>query len=156
MDSYDIRLRSAEEFRSQLIEQSIEQPFEQAIALWREGYSTRIIQEITGIHRSKISRYVNEHDLSRDDDKRTQNRKNRVYQCEKLYKMGFSRNEIADEMQINPRTVDSYLKEIGVKKKTQIQDLKINMTINVENDPEKRKNALKNVIEEVQTRILDK
>ena len=62
----------------------------------------------------------------RDSDKRTQNRKNRVYQCEKLYKMGFSRNEIANEMQINPRTVDSYLKEIGVKEKTQIQDLKIN------------------------------
>lgn len=126
MDSYDIRLRFAEQFRGQLIEQSIEQPFEQAVALWREGYSTRIIQEITGVHRSKISRYVSEHDLSRDDDKRTQNRKNRVYQCEKLYKMGFSRNEIANEMQINPRTVDSYLKEIGIKEKTQIQDLKIN------------------------------
>ena len=124
MDSYDIRLRSAEQFRGQLIEQSIEQPFEQAVALWREGYSTRIIQEITGVHRSKISRYVNEHDLSRDDDKRTQNRKNRVYQCEKLYKMGFSRNEIANEMQINPRTVDSYLKEIGVKNKTIMKEIK--------------------------------
>ena len=123
MDSYDIRLRSAEQFRGQLIEQSIEQPFEQAVALWREGYSTRIIQEITGVHRSKISRYVNEHDLSRDDDKRTQNRKNRVYQCEKLHKMGFSRDEIASEMQINPRTIDSYLKEIGVKNKTIMKEM---------------------------------
>ena len=123
MDSYDIRLRSAEQFRGQLIEQSIEQPFEQAVALWREGYSTRIIQEITGVHRSKISRYVNEHDLSRDDDKRTQNRKNRVYQCEKLHKMGFSRDEIASEMHINPRTVDRYLKEIGVKNKTIIKEM---------------------------------
>ena len=123
MDSYDIRLRSAEQFRGQLIEQSIEQPFEQAVALWREGYSTRIIQEITGVHRSKISRYVNEHDLSRDDDKRTQNRKNRVYQCEKLHKMGFSRDEIASGMPINPRTVDSYLKEIGVKNKTIIKEM---------------------------------
>ena len=123
MDSYDIRLRSAEQFCGQLIEQSIEQPFEQAVALWREGYSTRIIQEITGVHRSKISRYVNEHDLSRDDDKRTQSRKNRVYQCEKLHKMGFSRDEIASEMQINPRTVDSYLKEIGVKNKTIMKEM---------------------------------
>lgn len=123
MDSYDIRLHSAEQFCGQLIEQSIEQPFEQAVALWREGYSTRIIQEITGVHRSKISRYVNEHDLSRDDDKRTQNRKNRVYQCEKLHKMGFSRDEIASEMQINPRTVDSYLKEIGVKNKTIMKEM---------------------------------
>ena len=123
MDSYDIRLHSAEQFRSQLIEQSIEQPFEQAIALWEAGYSLRIIQEITDIHRSKLSRYINENDLERDDDKRTQNRKNRVYQCEKLYKMGFSRNEIADEMQINPRTVDSYLKEIGVKNKTIMKEM---------------------------------
>ena len=122
MDNYDIRLQSAAQFCNQLIEQSINQPFEQAIALWKEGYSTRIIQEITGIHRSKISRYVNEHDLSRDDDKRTQNRKNRVYQCEKLHKMGFSRDEIASEMHINPRTVDSYLKEIGVKNKTKMKD----------------------------------
>ena len=156
MDNYEIRKQSATQLLNQLINQSIEEPFIQAIELWKAGYSTRIIQEITGIHRSKISRYVNEHDLSRDDDKRTQNRKNRVYQCEKLYKMGFSRNEIADEMQINPRTVDSYLKEIGVKEKTQIQDLKINMTINVEDTPEKRKNAFKNAIEEVQNLILDK
>lgn len=123
MDSYEIRRQSASQFLNQLINQSINQPFEQAIELWKAGYSTRIIQEITGIHRSKISRYVNEHDLSRDDDKRSQNRKNRVYQCEKLHKMGFSRDEIAVEMQINPRTVDSYLKEIGIKNKTIMKEM---------------------------------
>ena len=123
MDSYEIRRESASQFLNQLINQSVNQPFEQAIALWKAGYSTRIIQEITGIHRSKISRNVNEHNLERDDDKRTQNRKNRVYQCEKLHKMGFSRDEIASEMQINPRTVDSYLKEIGVKNKTIMKEM---------------------------------
>lgn len=123
LDSYEIRRQSASQFLNQLINQSINQPFEQAIELWKAGYSTRIIQEITGIHRSKISRYVNEHDLSRDDDKRSQNRKNRVYQCEKLHKMGFSRDEIAVEMQINPRTVDSYLKEIGIKNKTIMKEM---------------------------------
>ena len=123
MDNYDSRLRSASELLNQLISQSVNQPFDQAIELWKAGYSTRIIQEITGVHRSKISRYVNEHNLERDDDKRTQNRKNRVYQCEKLYKMGFSRDEIATEMQINPRTVDSYLKEIGVKDKTIMKEM---------------------------------
>lgn len=122
MDSYEIRRTSASQLLEQLIAQSINQPFEQAIELWKAGYSTRIIQEITGVHRSKISRYVNEHDLARDDDKRSQNRKNRVYQCEKLHKMGFSRQEIADEMGINPRTVDSYFKEIGVKSKTKMSD----------------------------------
>ena len=123
MTDYDERFRSASLLVEQLIEQSIDEPFEQAIELWKSGYSTRIIQEITGIHRSKISRYTNEHNLERDDDKRTQNRKNRVYQCEKLHKMGFSRDEIAVEMQINPRTVDSYLKEIGVKNKTIMKEM---------------------------------
>ncbi len=124
MDSYEDRFRSASQLCSQLIEQSITEPFEQAIELWKAGYSTRIIQEITGIHRSKISRYINENNLERDDDKRTQNRKNRVYQCQKLAKMGFSRDEIAQEMDINPRTVDSYFKELGIKDKTKIRDLR--------------------------------
>lgn len=123
MDSYEIRKQSGKQLINELINESITEPFEQAIILWKEGYSTRIIQEITGIHRSKLSRYVNEHDLARDDDKRSQNRKNRVYQCEKLLKMGFSRAEIASEMNINPRTVDSYLKELGVKSKTKMQNM---------------------------------
>ena len=55
MDSYESRFRSASQLLTQLIEQSITQPFEQAVELWKAGYSTRIIQEITGIHRSKIS-----------------------------------------------------------------------------------------------------
>lgn len=118
MDSYDVRKQSGKQVINRLITQSITDSFKQAIILWQEGYSLRIIQDLTGVHRSKISRYVNEHDLSRDDDKRTQNRKNRVYQCEKLVKMGFSREEIASEMSINPRTVDSYFKEIGLKDKT--------------------------------------
>lgn len=123
MDSYEVRKESGKQLIKQLINDSITDPFEQAIALWKAGYSTRIIQEITGIHRSKLSRYVNENNLSRDDDKRSQNRKNRVYQCQKLVKMGFSRAEIAQEMNISPRTVDSYFKEIGVKTKTKFKEM---------------------------------
>ena len=37
--------------------------------------------------------------------------------------MGFSRDEIASEMGVNPRTVDSYLKEIGVKSKTVMKEI---------------------------------
>lgn len=124
MEDYETRLSAGKKLVNDLINNSINNSFEQALILWKEGYSTRIIQEITGIHRSKISRYVNEHNLTRDDDKRSQNRKNRVYQCEKLHKMGFSREEIAYEMGINPRTVDSYFKEIGVKNKTKIRELR--------------------------------
>lgn len=124
MDNYETRLSAGRQLVIDLINNSINDSFEQALILWKEGYSTRIIQEITGIHRSKLSRYVNEHDLTRDDDKRSQNRKNRVYQCEKLHKMGFSRDEIAYEMGINPRTVDSYFKEIGIKNKTKMKEFR--------------------------------
>ena len=118
MDSYETRKQLGNQLINQLINDGITDSFKQAIILWKDGYSLRIIQDLTGIHRSKLSRYINEHDLTRDDDIRTQNRKNRVYQCEKLYKMGFSPIEIANEMCMNPRTIDSYLKEIGLKDKT--------------------------------------
>ena len=124
MEDYETRLLAGKQLVIDLINNSINNSFEQALILWKEGYSTRIIQEITGIHRSKLSRYVNEHNLTRDDDKRSQNRKNRVYQCQKLHKMDFSREEIAHEMGINPRTVDSYFKEIGVKNKTKMKELR--------------------------------
>lgn len=118
MDSYETRKQLGNQVINQLINDGITDSFKQAIILWKDGYSLRIIQDLTDIHRSKLSRYINEHDLTRDDDIRTQNRKNRVYQCEKLYKMGFSPVEIANEMCMNPRTIDSYLKEIGLKDKT--------------------------------------
>lgn len=123
MDNYQVRKQLGNQLITQLITDGVTDSFTQAIILWKEGYSLRIIQDLTDIHRSKLSRYINEHDLVREDDIRTQNRKNRVYQCEKLHKMGFSRNEIAREMCLNPRTVDSYLKEIGVKSKTVIKEM---------------------------------
>lgn len=125
MDKYQVRKQLGEQLINQLITQSITDSFKQAIILWKEGYSLRIIQDLTGIHRSKLSRYINEHDLTRNDDIRTQNRKNRVYQCEKLHKMGFSREEIANTLELNPRTVDSYFKELGIKSKTKITDLEV-------------------------------
>ena len=123
MDDYDTRKQLGNQVITELIAQDITNSLEQAIILWKGGYSLRIIQDLKGIHRSKLSRYINEHDLTRDDDIRTQNRKNRVYQASKLHKMGFSREEIAQEMQINPRTVDSYLKELGIKNKTKMAEM---------------------------------
>ena len=120
MDNYDVRKQLGEQLINQLITQLITDPFKQAIILWQNGYSLRIIQDLTGIHRSKLSRYINEHNLTRNDDIRTQNRKNRVYQCEKLHKMGFSREEIASTLKLNPRTIDSYFKELGIKSKTKM------------------------------------
>lgn len=123
MDDYNTRKQLGNQLITELIAQEITNSLEQAVILWKNGYSLRIIQDLTGIHRSKLSRYINEHDLTRDDDIRTQNRKNRVYQASKLHKMGFSREEIAQEMQINPRTVDSYLKELGIKNKTKMAEM---------------------------------
>lgn len=120
MESFETRIESAK----QLISDSTEQPFDQAIILWKAGYSLRVIQEVTNVHRSKLSRYINEHNLTRDDDVRSQNRQYRVNQASKLHKMGFSKDEIANEMGLNLRTIDSYFKEIGLKKKTKISDLR--------------------------------
>lgn len=118
LDDFDTRKKSAEQLIKQLLTYGINDAFTQSVELWKAGYSLRIIQDLTGIHRSKLSRYINEHKIQRDDDIRTQNRKNRVYQCQKLHKMGFTREEIAQELNINPRTVDSYFKELGIKRKT--------------------------------------
>ena len=123
MDSYQVRKQLGEQLITQLINDGITDSFEQAIVLWKEGYSLRIIQELTDIHRSKLSRYINEHDITREDDIRTQNRKNRVYQCKKLHKMGFSREEIASTLELNPRTIDSYFKELGIKSKTKMTEM---------------------------------
>ena len=124
MDNYEVRKQLGAQLINQLRTQSITDSFKQALILWNEGYSLRIIQELTGIHRSKLSRYINEHDLTREDDKRSQNRKYRVYQCEKLHKMGFSQQEIAQEMGINLRTIDSYFKELNIKPKTKMSNFR--------------------------------
>ena len=124
MDTYEVRKQLGAQLINQLRTQAINDSFKQALILWNEGYSLRIIQELTGIHRSKLSRYINEHDLTREDDKRSQNRKYRVYQCEKLHKMGFSQQEIAQEMGINLRTVDSYFKELNIKPKTKMYEFR--------------------------------
>lgn len=123
MEDFETRMESGKQLINELINQSINEPFEQAIKLWEAGYSLRIIQELTNIHRSKLSRYINEHNLTRDDDVRSQNRQYRVNQASKLHKMGFSKDEIANEMDLNLRTIDSYFKEIGLKKKTKISNL---------------------------------
>lgn len=114
MESFQERIESAK----QLISDSTDEPFDQAIMLWKMGYSLRVIQEVTNVHRSKLSRYINENNLAKDDDIRNQNRQYRINQASKLHKMGFSREEIAHEMNLNLRTIDSYFKEIGLKKKT--------------------------------------
>ena len=119
MESFETRIESAK----QLINDSTDEPFDQAITLWKAGYSLRVIQEVTNVHRSKLSRYINENDLAKDDDIRNQNRQYRINQASKLHKMGFSREEIAHEMNLNLRTIDSYFKEIGLKKKTKFSDL---------------------------------
>lgn len=120
MESFETRIESAK----QLINDSTDKPFDQAIMLWKVGYSLRIIQEVTNIHRSKLSRYINENDLIRDDNIHSQNRQHKVNQAAKLHKMGFSKEEIASEMNLNLRTIQSYFKQIGLEKKTKFSDLK--------------------------------
>lgn len=107
MDSYEIRLNNAKKDIA-ILEGN---EWQLAILLWEKGYSLRIIEEILGISRSKLQRYFAEHEMDKIDDTRTQNRNERVGYAIKLNKMGFTKQEIAQELGLNVRTVESYLKQ---------------------------------------------
>ena len=114
MSNYEMRLEAAQ-LKAADIDGSM---WDKAIILWQKGFSLRIIEEITGLSRSKLQRFFAENDYKRIDDVRTQNREERVQQANKLHKMGFSRDEIADMMHINKRTVDAYFKQLDINDKT--------------------------------------
>ena len=80
--------------------------------LWNLGYSLRVISEITGITRSKLQRYLSEGGNGRDDDVRTQDRDYRVQQAKRMLINGKTKHEIALALDINVRTVDSYIKQL--------------------------------------------
>lgn len=80
--------------------------------LWKMGYSLRVISEITGITRSMLQRRLSEDGQGRDDDIRTQNRDYRVQQAKRLLDNGKNRQEVAFELGVNVRTVDSYMKQL--------------------------------------------
>ena len=80
--------------------------------LWKMGYSLRVISEITGITRSMLQRRLSEDGQGRDDDVRTQNRDYRVQQAKRLFNNGKNKQEVAFELGINVRTVDSYIKQL--------------------------------------------
>ena len=80
--------------------------------LWEYGYSMRVIAEITGLTRSKIQRHISESNQGRSDDVPTQNREIRVKQTLNLINQGWNRQEIAEELNLNPRTIGSYIKQL--------------------------------------------
>ena len=80
--------------------------------LWEYGYSMRVISEITGLTRSKIQRHISENNKAHSDDIPTQNRELRVKQTLNLINQGWSKNEIAEELDLNPRTIGSYIKQL--------------------------------------------
>lgn len=114
MTNYKIRYEAAKEQLKE-IEGS---EWDKATTLWKSGFSLRIIEDLTGLSRSKLQRYFSENNLKRVDDVRTQNREERVRQAEKLHKMGFDRNEIAEMMNVNKRTIDAYFKQLEITDKT--------------------------------------
>lgn len=80
--------------------------------LWNMGYSLRVISEVTGITRSMLQRRLSEDGHGRDDDVRTQDRDYRVQQAKRLLSNGKNRQEVAFELGVNVRTVDSYIKQL--------------------------------------------
>ena len=119
MDSYEIRLNNA---KKDLKSFENDDMWTKVVKLWQKNYSLRIISEISGISRSKLQRYFAENEIDKIDDIRTQNRNERVKYAKNLEKMGFSKQEIAQELGVNPRTVDSYFKQVGIKAKTNFGD----------------------------------
>lgn len=113
-ENYNIRLENAKndikDFSGDI--------WQKAVFLHDTGYSLRIIEEILGISRSKLQRFLSENNHDDIDDVRTQNRNHRVNQATRLRKMGFEIDEIAAEMDINVRTVESYLRQAGMKAST--------------------------------------
>lgn len=83
--------------------------------LWEYGYSMRVISEITGLTRSKIQRHISENNKARSDDIPTQNRELRVKQTLNLINQGWNKNEIAEELGLNRRTIGSYIKQLKNK-----------------------------------------
>ena len=83
--------------------------------LWEYGYSMRVISEITGLTRSKIQRHISENNKARSDDVPTQNRELRVKQTLNLVNQGWNKNEIAEELGLNRRTIGSYIKQLKNK-----------------------------------------
>lgn len=83
--------------------------------LWEYGYSMRVISEITGLTCSKIQRHISENNKARSDDVPTQNRELRVKQTLNLINQGWNKNEIAEELGLNRRTIGSYIKQLKNK-----------------------------------------
>ena len=108
MDKFDIRVKNA---RKDFVNMD-GTLWENIERLWNMGYSLRVIEETTGITRSMLQRYLSEGDNGRDDDIRTQNRNYRVQQTKRLLNNGKNRMDIAFELGINVRTVDSYIKQL--------------------------------------------
>ena len=114
MDSYKIRLDNAKKDIANLEGSE----WQIATLLWQKGYSLRIIEEVVGITRSKLQRYFAENKIEKIDDSRTQSRNERVGYAIKLNKMGFTKEEIAKELDVNIRTVELYLKQGNILEAT--------------------------------------
>lgn len=108
MESFEIRVENA---RKDLMNMDGDL-WENIEKLWEYGYSMRVIAEITGLTRSKIQRHISESNKGRHDDIPTQNRDIRVKQTLNLINQGKNRQEIAKELNLNPRTVGSYIKQL--------------------------------------------
>ena len=108
MDKFDVRVNNA---RKDLMHMDGDL-WNNVERLWKLGYSIRVIAEVTGLTRSTLQRKLSESNNGREDDIRTQIRNQSVQQAKKLYNNGKGRQEIAFELGLNVRTVDSYLKQL--------------------------------------------
>ena len=111
VESYEIRVENAKHDIKHL-DGDI---WEKVLFLSQSGYSLRVIEEVLGISRSKLQRFISESNNDDIDDPRSQERNRRARNAARLFKMGFDLDEIAAEMGLNRRTIESYLRQAGMK-----------------------------------------
>ena len=108
MESFEIRLKNA---KKDLMNMDGDL-WENIDKLWKYGYSMRVISETTGVTRSKIQRHISENNKGRSDNVPTQNRELRVKQTFNLINQGMNKYEIAKKLNLNHRTIESYIKQL--------------------------------------------
>lgn len=114
MDSYDVRLQDGIRFAKKKGLKGIDL----AIEMYKNGYSLRIIQDITAINKSMLQRYFTQNHITRTNEYNTKKRTTSLHETEKLYKEGYSVDDIAEKLGKNKRTIKAYLRQLGYLEKT--------------------------------------
>lgn len=116
--SYVERLQRAQSFAS---ENNNYSGVRLATMLYEQGHSLRIIEDITGISRSKLQRFFSQNGVIRTDEYQTQKKQSGIETAKKLWNEGATVKQIAEKLNKHPRTIEAYLRQCGVFARSNIK-----------------------------------